>query len=69
MGDGSRIGTACLRFFEDAAFSYRGVGDVQVNILSRHRGHVISIELNTEPALAGEGQAELEVIGAHWRWR
>jgi hypothetical protein len=53
---------------ESYAYTYRGVGDVQVNILSRHTGHIASIELNTEPALASQGQAELEVIGAHWRW-
>jgi hypothetical protein len=53
---------------ESYAYTYRGVGDVQVNILSRHKGHIASIELDTEPALASLGQAELEVIGAHWRW-
>jgi hypothetical protein len=54
---------------ESYTYTYRGVGDVQVNILSRHKGHIASIELNAEPALASQGQTELEVIGAHWRWR
>jgi hypothetical protein len=54
---------------ESYTYTYRGVGDVQVNILSRHKGRIASIELNAEPALASQGQAELEVIGAHWRWR
>jgi len=53
---------------ESYAYTYRGVGDVQLNILSRHKGQVVSIELNTEPALSSQGQAELEVIGAHWHW-
>lgn len=53
---------------ESYGYTYRGVGDVQVNILSRHEGHIALIELNTEPALASQGQAEVEVIGAHWLW-
>jgi hypothetical protein len=53
---------------ESYGYTYRGVGDVQVSILARHKGHIALIELNTEPALASQGQAELEVIGATWRW-
>jgi hypothetical protein len=53
---------------ESYVYTYRGVGDVQVNILSHHKQRVATIELNTEPTLATQGQAELEVIGHHWRW-
>ena len=53
---------------ESYVYTYRGVGDVQVNVLSRHKGRIASIELDTQPALASEGQAELEVIDEHWRW-
>jgi hypothetical protein len=53
---------------ESYTYTYRGVGDVQVNILARHKGHIATIELDTEPALLSQGHAELEVIGAHWRW-
>lgn len=53
---------------ESYGYTYRGVGDIQVNVLSRHKGRIIMIELDTEPSLASQGQAELEVIGAHWRW-
>ena len=54
---------------ESYAYAHRGVGDVQVNILSRHNGHVAMIELDTEPTLVCRSQAELEAIGPHWRWR
>jgi hypothetical protein len=46
---------------------YRGVGDVQVDLLARRNGDVFLLELNTEPALAAQGEAALETIPKHWR--
>jgi hypothetical protein len=54
---------------ESYGYTYRGVGDVQVDLLARRDGDVFLLELNTEPALAAEGEAALETIAKHWRWQ
>ncbi len=41
---------------ESYTYVYRGVGDIQVDILSRHKGRIATIELNTEPALASQAR-------------
>jgi hypothetical protein len=54
---------------ESYGYTYRGVGDVQVDLLARRDRDVFLLELNTEPALAAQGEAALETIAKHWRWR
>jgi hypothetical protein len=54
---------------ESYGYAYRGVGDLQVDLLARRDGDVFLLELNTEPALAAQGEAALETIAKHWRWR
>lgn len=53
---------------ESYGYTYAGVGDIQVDILSRRDGKVVLVELNVEPALASQGEAALETITRSWRW-
>jgi hypothetical protein len=54
---------------ESYGYTYRGVGDVQVDLLAHRDDDVFLLELNTEPALAAQGEAALETIATHWRWQ
>ncbi len=51
-------------------YTYSGHKNVQVDLVSQ-RNHelVLQVESDTEPALASQGQAALETIAGHWRWR
>jgi hypothetical protein len=54
---------------ESYGYTYRGVGDIQVDLLARRGSDVFLLELNTEPALASQGEAALETIAKHWHWK
>jgi hypothetical protein len=54
---------------EAYTYSLAGRDNVQVDILSRHEGQLVLLELDAEPAVAGAGQAALEAIAGEWRWR
>jgi hypothetical protein len=53
---------------ESYAYTDGGVANVQVDILARHNGRFMLVELDTEPAFATQGEAALETLGKHWRW-
>jgi hypothetical protein len=54
---------------ESYAYTDSGVANVQVDILARHDGRFVLVELDTEPAFAAAGEAALETLGKHWLWR
>jgi len=54
---------------ESFGYTYRGVGDVEVDLLAGRDGDVFLLELNTEPALAAQGEAAFETVAKHWRWQ
>ncbi|HTA14909.1 MAG TPA: hypothetical protein VK781_08640 [Solirubrobacteraceae bacterium] len=54
---------------ESYGYTYAGTGNIQVDVLSRKHGDIVLLELNTEPSLSSQGEAALEAIAKHWRWR
>jgi hypothetical protein len=54
---------------EAYGYTYRGVGNIQVDVLAKHDAHIVLIELDTEPQFAAQGEAALETLARHWHWR
>jgi hypothetical protein len=54
---------------ESYGYLYRGLGNIQVDLLARRAGNLILIELDTEPSLAREGEAAVQAIAQNWHWR
>jgi hypothetical protein len=53
---------------ESYGYTYRGVKNIQVDIVADQGGNFVLIELDTEPKLAARGAAALETLGKSWRW-
>jgi hypothetical protein len=50
-------------------YSYEGRQILQVDVVAQHRGRIVLLELDTEPALASSSQAALTLLGNYWRWQ
>jgi hypothetical protein len=53
---------------EAFTYSYRGRGNVQVDVVAQHGGRSLLIELDAEPGLAKPSQQALELLASGWRW-
>lgn len=51
------------------AYTYRGVANVQVDLVALHGTTIIFLETNAEPAKASRASSALTMITAHWHWR
>ncbi len=51
------------------SYTYRGVANVQVDLVARHRTTVIFLETDADPAKATQASASLATIVSDWRWR
>lgn len=49
-------------------YTYDGRRDVQTELVSRHGGEIVSIQLDAAPALARSARSALRTIMSHWRW-
>ncbi len=53
---------------EAYTYFYAGRQNTQVDVLSKHDGRSVLIELDAEPTLSRQSQAALELLVANWRW-
>ncbi len=55
----------------EKAFTYtlHGRANIQVDVLVRHGGRTILVELNGQPTLGSESAAALQLLFSSWRWR
>jgi hypothetical protein len=53
---------------EAYTYSYEGRQNTQVDIISKHHGRSVLVELDAEPTLSRQSQAALELLVANWRW-
>lgn len=49
-------------------YDYKGVADVQSDIVARHGREVLAIEVDSEPAQSAVAAAEFQALVASWRW-
>ncbi len=54
---------------EAFSYAYKGRQNLQVDVLSKHDGHLFLIELDAEPRLAHPSQSGLSAVTSGWRWR
>jgi hypothetical protein len=54
---------------EDAyTYTYEGLVNDQLDLLSKNRGNVVLIELSVEPAAIEAGKKALAIVTSQWRW-
>jgi hypothetical protein len=41
---------------------------IQADLLLKRSGHIVMVELDTEPALASSSETALRGLFASWRW-
>jgi hypothetical protein len=50
------------------SYDYKGVPDVQSDVVARHGREILSIEVDGEPAQSAVAAAEFKALLAGWRW-
>jgi len=53
---------------ESYTYSWQGRPIAQVDVVARHAGRVVLMELDAEPSLASESQAALTLLSSSWHW-
>jgi hypothetical protein len=51
-----------------STFVYHGQSDIQTELVTRHAGEVISVEMDNKPSLETKAATELRSITGHWKW-
>jgi hypothetical protein len=50
------------------SYTYRGFPNVQSDVVTRHGGQLVGVELVSGPALAAQGAAAERTVLSHWAW-
>jgi len=50
-------------------YRYRGIENLQLDVVAHHGGTVVFAELNLDPALGDAGLAPWRALRARWHWR
>jgi hypothetical protein len=53
---------------EALSYNYQGRENVQTEVVSRHGGEIVSIEMDAAPSLEAQAKASLKTILTHWQW-